>query len=69
MDCRLTTREGEPAVEWTWDGNGEMNPAQGRGWAVVKGDELHGKIVFHGSDDSGFVAKRATGKKASKKPK
>jgi hypothetical protein len=21
MDCRLTTREGEPAVEWTWGGN------------------------------------------------
>src|SRR5437773_8582944 len=44
MDCRLTTRDGEPAVEWTWDGNDEMDPAQGRGWAVVKGDELHGMI-------------------------
>jgi hypothetical protein len=21
MDCRLTARDGEPAVEWTWDGN------------------------------------------------
>jgi hypothetical protein len=31
MDCRLTTRDGEPAVEWTWDGNDEMDPAQGRG--------------------------------------
>lgn len=69
MDCRLTTRDGEPAVEWTWDGNDEMDPAQGRGWAVVNGDELHGKIFFHQGDDSGFVAKRATGKKASKKPK
>ena len=48
MDCRLTTRDGEPAVEWTWDGNDEMDPAQGRGWAVVKGDELHGMIFFHG---------------------
>lgn len=25
MDCRLTTRDGEPAVEWTWDGNDEMD--------------------------------------------
>jgi len=56
MDCRLTTRDGEPAVEWTWDGNDEMDPAQGRGWAVVKGDELHGMIFFHGGDDSEFVA-------------
>ena len=50
-----------------WDGNDEMDPAQGRGWAVVKGDELHGMIFFHGGDDSEFVAKRATGKKATKR--
>jgi len=56
MDCRLTTRDGEPAVEWTWDGNDEMEPAQGRGWAVVKGDELHGMIFFHRGDESEFVA-------------
>lgn len=58
MDCRLTTRDGEPAIEWTWDGNDEMDSAQGRGWAVVKGDELHGMIFFHGGDDSEFVARR-----------
>jgi len=56
--CRLTRRDGEPAVEWTWDGNDEMDPAQGRGWAVVTGDELHGMIFFHGGDDSEFVAKK-----------
>lgn len=33
MDCRLTTRDGQPCVEWTWDGNDEMDPAQGRGGA------------------------------------
>lgn len=59
MDCRLTTRDGELAVEWTWDGNDEMEAAQGRGWALVKGDELHGMIFFHGGDDSGFVARQA----------
>jgi hypothetical protein len=58
MDCRLTTRDRELAVEWSWDGKDEMDPAQGRGWAVVKGDELHGMIFFHGGDDSEFVAKR-----------
>ena len=63
MDCRLTTRDGEPAVEWTWDGNDEMDHAEGRGWAVLKGDELHGMIFFHEGDESGFVAKRAKGKK------
>jgi hypothetical protein len=67
MHCRLTTREGEPAVEWTWEGNDEMDPALGRGWAVVKGDELHGMIFFHGGDDSEFVATRAKGQKRPKK--
>ena len=59
MDCKPSTRDGEPAVEWTWDGNDEMDPAQGRGWAVVKGDELHGMIYFHQGDDSEFVAQRS----------
>ena len=67
IDCKPTTREGEPAVEWTWDGNDEMDPAQGRGWAVMKGDKLHGMIFFHDGDDSEFVARRATEKKATKR--
>ena len=31
IECRQTTRDGKPAVEWTWDGNDETGPAQGRG--------------------------------------
>jgi hypothetical protein len=58
MDCRTTTKEGQPAVEWTWDGNDEMDSAQGRGWAVVKGNELRGMIFFHDGDDPEFVAKK-----------
>jgi len=58
MDCRQTTKDGEPAVEWSWDGNAEMDAAQGRGWAVLRGDELHGMIFFHGGDDSEFVARK-----------
>jgi hypothetical protein len=67
-DCRLTTRDGEPAVEWTWDGNDEMDTAQGRGWAVVKDEELHGMIFFHSAgDDSEFVAKKADPKSRTAK--
>jgi hypothetical protein len=57
MDCRLTTRDGAPTVEWTWDGNDEMDPAQGRGWAVLDGEEIHGVIAIHHGDESEFVAK------------
>jgi hypothetical protein len=66
MDCRQTTRDGDSAVEWTWDGNDETDPAQGRGWAVVRGVKLHGMIYFHGGDDSEFVAERKGGKKAKR---
>ena len=59
MSCLPATRDGEPAVEWTWDGNDEIDPAHGRGWAVVRGDKLHGLIVFHGGDNSEFVATKA----------
>jgi hypothetical protein len=43
------------------------SPAQGRGWAVVEGDELHGMIFFHGGDDSEFVAKKRTSGKKTKR--
>jgi len=35
-----------------------MDAAQGRGWAVVTDDELHGMVFFHQGDDSEFVAKK-----------
>ena len=66
-DCPPTTRDGEPAVEWSWDGNAEMDAAQGRGWAVLQGDEQYGMIFFHGGDDSEFVAKKKD--QSRKKPK
>ena len=60
MDCREATRDGKPCIEWSWEGNDEMDPAQGRGWAAVEGDRLDGMIFFHQGDDSGFEATRAT---------
>ena len=41
------------------EGNDEMDPASGRGWAVLDGDEIHGVIAIHHGDESEFVAKRA----------
>ena len=60
IDYRLTRREGQPAAEWTWDGNDEHHPAFGRGWAVIQEDgALRGAIFFHDGEESGFLAKRA----------
>ncbi len=66
MVWHLTTRDGEQAIEWTWEGFDERDPEAGQGWAVRKGDELHGVIGFDDDDDSGFVAKRAEGPKRKK---
>jgi hypothetical protein len=58
IDYREGSREGQPRIEWSWDGNDEMGPASGRGWAVRDGDEIHGVIAFHQGDQSAFVAKK-----------
>jgi hypothetical protein len=44
---------------FTFDGNDEMTPTQGRGWAAVQIDgTLKGHLYFHQGDDSAFWAKR-----------
>jgi hypothetical protein len=58
IDDREGMRDGKPLVGWTWDGNDEMDPAQGRGWAVLDGDLIKGIIFFHQGDESEFEAER-----------
>ena len=66
IDSLETQRDGQPAMEWSWEGVAEMDECSGRGWAKLEGDELRGMIFFHQGDESGFVAKRV---KASKRPR
>lgn len=54
MDCRLSKLNGESV---------EMDSAQGRGVATLKGKELHGTIFFHQGDDYEFVARKSQRKK------
>jgi hypothetical protein len=58
IDYRDVERDGKPAIEYSGDGNDGMHPAQGRGWAVLDGDEIKGRIFFHQGDDSAFRAVR-----------
>ena len=47
------------AVEFSWDGNDEMDEASGDGWAKLQPDgSLQGQICFHGGDDANFTARR-----------
>jgi hypothetical protein len=67
MDCRLTQRGGEAAVEFSWDGNDETEHVFGRGWAVLEGERLNGMIFFHLGDESGFVARRDVKKRVKRR--
>ena len=51
-------------------GYDETDPVNGRGWAVLDGDAITGRIFFHAGDDSAFTARRAgdSVKEMSRKP-
>jgi len=68
IDARFLAREGRDAVEFSWEGNDERDPASGRGWAILAGDRLEGRLFFHLGDDSAFTAERLP-PKTSRSPK
>ena len=59
LDCRAADRDGQPGIEFSWQGSDEGDEASGRGWAALNPDgTLEGHIYFHVGDDSGFRAER-----------
>jgi len=57
LDLRYLARDGEPCVEFSWEGLSDDDPACGRGWASLgTAGRLVGHLFIHNSDDSGFVA-------------
>lgn len=58
IDYRIVTRDGQAAVEFSWEGIDEGDPRSGRAWAVVDGDTMTGRFFIHAGDDSPFRAKR-----------
>ena len=58
MDCHTEKHGGEVRLEFSWDGSNELDPASGRGWAEVVGDNMTGHLYFHMGDDSWFKAER-----------
>lgn len=59
IDYRVLTRDGKPAVEFSWEGLDEGRARCGRAWAVVDGDGMTGHFFIHAGDDSPFRARRA----------
>jgi hypothetical protein len=58
LDYRVVTRDGLPALEFSFHGFDEGDEVTGRGWAVLNGEELNGRIFFHQGDESSFSARR-----------
>ena len=58
MDCRYFKKNGKDVVEFSWEGNDEMDHASGRGFATIEGGSLNGHLFFHQGDDSEFKAIR-----------
>ena len=59
IDYRIEEYGESKRLEFSWDGSDDMDPASGRGWAIVDGDVINGKIYFHMGDSSSFKAKRS----------
>jgi hypothetical protein len=61
MDCEFGVKDGRQNVQWTWNGQDEMDPASGRGWAVIVDDDtIEGRFFIHQGDGSDFTASRST---------
>lgn len=56
IDCKYSNEHRNLIVNFSWVGNDEMDPASGRGSAVIKDKKLHGHIYFHQGDNSKFIA-------------
>lgn len=58
LDYRVVTRDGLPGIEFSFQGFDEGDEVTGRGWAVLEGEQLRGRLFFHQGDDSSFIARR-----------
>ncbi|MFQ3457898.1 hypothetical protein PMN64_31900 [Bradyrhizobium sp. UFLA01-814] len=63
FDCLAGSIHGacyDDTVEFGWQGNDEMEPAEGDGWAELKDDgSLEGEICLLNGDNIPFIARRS----------
>ena len=56
LDYRVSQRDGDWLVEFSWSGFDEGDEVSGRGSARIQGGLLKGKLFIHQGDSSTFVA-------------
>jgi len=58
IDYRIETIGKIKRLEFSWEGQDENDEALGRGWAIVNGGYLEGRIYFHLGEESWFKAEK-----------
>jgi hypothetical protein len=59
LDCRIEKLGEQERIEFSFVGVDEGDEVSGRGWAVLEGGLLLGRIYFHDGEDSGFIAAKS----------
>ena len=68
LDCRFGERDRVPVVDFSWEGENDNDSGCGRGWGLLQGNRLEGRLYIHRGDDSAFVASKAAQRGPSKLP-
>ena len=58
LDYRLAPYQETERLEFSWEGEDEMDSVSGRGWAIIEDGQLQGRLYFHEGDESGFTAEK-----------
>lgn len=56
MDCSMDAIGKQRCLGFSWEGADDAHPVSGRGWLVVAGEEITGKICFHHGEASSLKA-------------
>ena len=57
IDCKMDDLD-ERVVRFTFEGGDEGDPICGRGYCVIEGEQMVGRMFRHMGDEFGFKAKR-----------
>jgi len=59
LNCRIEKAGDQERIEFSFVGQDEGDEVSVRGWALLEGDMVRGRIYFHHGDESGFLAERS----------
>ena len=58
IEYRIEPYQETTRLAFSWEGEDEMDPVSGRGWAIIEDGQLQGRIYFDEGDESGFTTEK-----------